>query len=224
MEAQAERSPEGLAALAALVDEMLQLSSGPRTAADFVRSVGAADELERASRVQLRSAVLAARANGVSWQAIGDALGISRQSAFKRFGSPTTNPLGEDYTSMPVVDLAARTENVFHSLNKGDFASVKSLMTFTCARLLPKKKVMALWSEVVAATGQLESVSDTVVQTRDGRTIGMQLWNELMGAGVVGQTQLNNEAGEWIGRVAYSSSGKIEGILIVTPGATNLPF
>jgi hypothetical protein len=223
MEAQAERSPEGLAALAALVHEMLTLSRGSRTAADFVRSITAADELEHASRVQLRSAVLAARANGVSWQTIGDALGISRQSAFKRFGSPTT-PIGEDYTSMPVVDLAARTENVFHSLNKGDFASVKSLMTFTCARLLPKKKVMALWSEVVAATGQLESVSDTVVQTRDGRTIGMQLWNELMGAGVVGQTQLNNEAGEWTGRVAYSSSGKIEGILIVTPGTTNLPF
>jgi hypothetical protein len=223
MDAPAEHSPEAPAALAVLVDEMLQLSRASRTTDDLVRSVVVADELERVSHLHLRGAVLAARANGVSWQAIGDALGTSRQSAFKRFGSSTT-PIGEDYKSMPVVDLVARTENVFHSLNKGDFASVKSLMTFTCARGLPKKKVMGLWSEVVAATGQLESVSDTVVQTRDGRTIGHQLWNELMGAGVVGQTQLNNEAGEWIGRVAYSSSGKIEGILIVAPGSSNLPF
>jgi hypothetical protein len=216
-----ERSPS---ALAKLVHELQRLSIDSLTPTDFVRSIAVADEIERASRLQLRRAVLAARANGVSWQVIGDALGTSRQSAFKRFGSPATDSTGEDYPSMPVVDLVARTENVFHSLNKGDFASVKALMTFTCARALPKKKVMAVWGDVVAATGQLESLSDTVVQTRDGRTIGQQLWNELMGAGVVGQTQLNNEAGEWIGRVAYSSSAKIEGLLIVAPGSTNLPF
>jgi hypothetical protein len=189
-----------------------------------VRAIAEADESERAARSRLRGAVLAARANGVSWQTIGDTLGTTRQSAFKRFSSPPLDPSGENLMTQPVVDLVARTEDVFHNLNKGDFAAVKSLMTFTCARALPKKKIMGVWSGVVSQTGQLESVTETVVQTRDGRTIGAQLWNQFMGAGVVGQTQLNHEAGEWMGRVAFNSGGKIEGILIVAPGSSNLPF
>ena len=126
--------------------------------------------------------------------------------------------------SQPVVDLVERTESVFRNLSEGDFAAVKSMMTFTCSRALTKKKVMGVWEEVLTSTGELESLSNTEIQTRDGRNLVEQLWNQYMGAGVIGQTQLNHEAGEWTGRVAFNSGGKIEGILIVSPGSTNLPF
>lgn len=37
---------------------------------------------------QLRRVVEKARAAGATWADIGDALGVSRQAAFKRFGRP----------------------------------------------------------------------------------------------------------------------------------------
>ena len=194
-------------------------------AGDATAAVAVAVGIERAADLHLRAAVAAARAHGVSWQLIGDALGVSRQAAFKRFGSAAAPETGGDLMTKPVVNLEERTEEVFRMLSKGDYAGVKALMTFTCARTLTQKKVMQVWDSVVQETGALESLSDTVVQTADGRNIILQQINQFLGAGLVGQTQLNHEAGEWIGRVAYNGSGKIAGLLIVHPmSAHNLPF
>lgn len=127
--------------------------------------------------------------------------------------------------SKPVINLEERTEAVFQMLSKNDYAGVKELMTFTCSRALTKKKVMGVWEHVVGATGGLESLSGTVTQTSDGRNIILQQINQLLSGGLVGQTRLNHEAGEWLGRVAYNGSGKITGILIAHPSdAHNLPF
>ncbi len=125
----------------------------------------------------------------------------------------------------PIVDLQARTEAVFQMLSEDNYAGVKELMTFSCSRVLTKKKVTAVWNQVVAATGPLTSCTDTVTQTSDGRNVILQQINQLLSGGLVGQTMLNHEAGEWLGRVAYNGSGKITGMLIVSPlEKHNLPF
>lgn len=127
--------------------------------------------------------------------------------------------------SKPLIDLASRTEEVFRHLNKDDYASVKALMTFTCSRVLTRKKVMGVWSQVVADTGRFENCSNTTIQTADGTNVVTQKLNQHLGGGLTGQTQLNHEAGEWLGRVAYNGAGKITGLLIVHPlQADNLPF
>lgn len=124
----------------------------------------------------------------------------------------------------PIIDLTSRTENIFEHLSKGDYGSVKSLMTFTCSRVLTKKKVMDVWDQVVADSGQFESCSNTTIQTSDGTNVVAQKLNQYLG-GLTGQTQINHEAGEWLGRVAYNGAGKVTGILIVHPmQANNLPF
>ena len=220
---------EPLAQLKRLVDQARGLAAGADknddAAPDAAAAVAVAVGIERAAEAHLRSAVAAARAAGVSWQLIGEALGISRQAAFKRFGSAAALETGGELMTQPVVNLEERTEEVFRMLSKGDYAGVKALMTFTCSRTLTRKKVMQVWDGVVEQTGALESLSNTVIQTADGRNIVLQQINQLLGGGLVGQTQLNHEAGEWIGRVAYNGSGKITGMLIVHPmSASNLPF
>ena len=125
----------------------------------------------------------------------------------------------------PIIDLISRTENVFENLSKGDYSAVKELMTFTCSRVLTKKKVMDVWKQVETETGQFESCSNTTMQTADGKNVVAQKLNQYLGGGLTGQTQLNHEAGEWLGRVAYNGAGKITGILIVHPmQKNNLPF
>lgn len=224
-----EQSP--LADLMRLVDRAAEVDAGrpgPGGTPDApaaTAAVAVAVEIERAAEQHLRASVAAARADGVSWQLIGDALGVSRQAAFKRFGTPPPLDAEGDIMAKPVINLEERTEQVFRWLSEGDYASVKSLMTFTCARMLTKKKVLEVWDGVVRDTGALESFSDTVVQTADGRNIVLQQINQFLGGGLVGQTLLHHEAGEWTGRVAYNSTGKITGILIVHPmNAHNLPF
>ena len=182
-------------------------------------------EIEHAAERHLRNSVEAARVRGASWQQIGNAFGVSRQAVYKRFGAPETHDARGEIMNKPIVDLQARTEAVFQMLSEDNYAGVKALMTFSCSRLLTKKKVMSVWNQVVSATGPLISCTDTVAQTSDGRNVILQQINQLLSGGLVGQTMLNHEAGEWLGRVAYNGSGKITGLLIVSPlEKHNLPF
>jgi hypothetical protein len=56
-----------------------------RDATHIRRIIAAAEAVEKAE-AELRAAVTAARAAGDTWDAIGVALGISRQAAYQRFG------------------------------------------------------------------------------------------------------------------------------------------
>ncbi|WP_034488280.1 hypothetical protein [Actinomadura oligospora] len=55
---------------------------------DAPAAVAAAAEAVRRAEDHLRGTVGTARSSGLTWQEIGDALGITRQAAFQRFGRP----------------------------------------------------------------------------------------------------------------------------------------
>lgn len=211
--------------LAELLTGASNLGPLPTNETNAVKAVELGIEIEQAAQANLESSVAVARARGVSWQEIGNTFGITRQAAFKRFGTVSTTDIGEETMVSPIIDLTSRTEDIFAHLSRGDYDSVKSLMTFTCSRVLTKKKVMSVWDQVVADSGKFESCSNTNIQTADGVNVVAQKLNQYLGGGLTGQTQINHEAGEWIGRVAYNGAGKITGILIVHPlQAGNLPF
>lgn len=191
---------------------------------DQLAHIQDADELVRVAGEQLTLAVDGARERGVSWQAIGSTLGTSRQAAFKRFAAAKSgDDLGNPSGARPV-DLSARTAEVFAALDAGDYEAVAALMTYTCARLLSKRKLLGVWREVVTTSGRLDGCYDTIVQTPDGTSGLGRLTNQFFSNGAIVQTTLRHEAGEWTGRVAYSGTGKITGLLIAPVGATNLPF
>ncbi|MGH3563538.1 MAG: hypothetical protein ACRDTN_17565 [Mycobacterium sp.] len=60
--------------------------------ASHIRRIIAATEAVEGAGAELRAAVAAARAAGDTWDAIGVALGTSRQAAYQRFGKATTAP------------------------------------------------------------------------------------------------------------------------------------
>ena len=214
-----------LVRLAELLTNASNLGLLPIQKKDALKAVELGIEIERAAQTHLENAIAVAKVRGVSWQAIGNAFGITRQAAFKRFGTVSTTDIGEETMGNPIIDLTSRTEDIFAHLSRGDYGSVKSLMTFTCSRVLTKKKVMGVWDQVVADSGQFESCSNTTIQTADGTNVVAQKLNQYLGGGLTGQTQINLEAGEWLGRVAYNGAGKVTGILIVHPmQANNLPF
>lgn len=196
----------------------------PQDDAAAGEAIRSADALTRASHSALTTIVVAARHAGVSWQVIGDALGVTRQAAFKRFGPATeATKEGTDMTDQSI-DLMERTRDVFERLNAGDYEAVRAEMTYTCARKLTKRTVMAVWDQVVRDTGQLEACDELTVRTPDGTNALGKFANRHLSTGAIVQTTLRHEAGDWLGRVAYNSSGKITGLLIAPLGAEDLPF
>ncbi|PKI91606.1 hypothetical protein CW368_06735 [Actinomycetales bacterium SN12] len=187
-------------------------------------AISRADELVHRSQALLVEMVVSARAAGVSWQAIGDALGVSRQAAFKRFGGAARDPDEGHTVSEQTHDLLERTRTVFESLDAGDYEAVRSQMTYACARLLSKRKMTGVWNQVVAVSGRLESSAGLTVQTPGGTNALNTLLNRAFANGAIVQTTLRHEAGEWIARVAYNGSGRITGLIIAPPGSRDLPF
>lgn len=216
-----ERDQPSLLELASLVECKVDKAQSP---GDEIAMIRAADELLVRSQERLSELVANARSQGVSWQSIGEALGVSRQAAFKRFSNPVHALQRGELMPQQTIDLTKRTEDVFRLLDAGDYEAVRANMTYTCARALSKRKLMGVWEQVVADTGRLQNFGDSTVQTPDGTTALTKFANRHLITGAIVQTVLNHEAGEWWGRVAYNGAGKITGILIVPPGSQNLTF
>ncbi|QIM15713.1 hypothetical protein G7067_03645 [Leucobacter insecticola] len=196
------------------------LEAGADAPNEDIAMIQHADQLTRRSRELLHELVVAAREHGTSWQSIGDALGISRQAAFKRFSTQHEGELMSSHT----IDLIERTHQVFKDLGAENYEAVRAHMTYTCARALTKRKIRGVWSQVTADSGQLTGCVDSTAQTPDGANALSKFANRRLIAGTVVQTTLQHEAGEWLGRVAYNNSGKITGLLIAAPGSENLAF
>lgn len=72
------------------------------------QSLSAASHLVDAAERTLHQLVTDARASGMTWAAVGDSLGISRQAAQKRFGGQVPQKVTRDLPSAPpeLVELA----------------------------------------------------------------------------------------------------------------------
>lgn len=178
--------------------------------------------LDRA-KDQLRLAVQEARNRGHTWAAIGEALGMSRQAAFKRFGE-VTNPVdGRKITGAPMsIDQVRRTtEQVFDLISAGAYDELEQLIHPEVRKDLPASLIAETWARVLTEVGAKESYVDTHVVLPAGERIDED--DQIMGI-VVGVTTLSCEAGEMMGRVAVDDQLRVVGLLIVTPDYSPVPF
>lgn len=180
----------------------------------------ARDQLDTARR-NLRETVETARRD-YTWAEIGRVLGMSRQAAFKRFGSARDPRTGEPLQAgVKATDVAARTEQVFRLVDSGDYGSLAAMLTADAAAVLTRGRVLDTWAQAVADTGNLVSCRGTGVELPDGSALpsGEQATGTL-----VGHTIIDCEAGQWVGRVAFNADGLVTGLLIVPMQHGELPF
>lgn len=195
-------------------DERPQADPDDAIRAAAARLAGARDELS--------SAVDEARRGGRSWQQIGDVLGVSRQAAFKRFGSPRDPRSGIAMSATTnASDVAEMTDRVFRLLDAGDYEAIAALMTTDCAEVLTKDVVLGTWASVVAEIGNLVNCGQTRAELPDGTIMDPE--ESVLGS-VLGQTLLACEAGECVGRLALDADHRIVGMLLVPPDHGPLPF
>ena len=192
----------------------------PAEAGALERLAAAQRDLESA-RSRLDAAVGVARSDGHSWAEIGATLGVSRQAAFKRFGSPSDPRTGEVMTRRTPGEAASLAERAFRLLAAGDVDLLRKLMTPDAAELLDADRLVDTWARAVADTGPLVEVVDGGVRHPDGTPLGH---DESATGTLVAVVRLVCEAGEWEGRVACDGDGLVTGLLVCAPGATGLPF
>ncbi|RMB58830.1 hypothetical protein [Tessaracoccus antarcticus] len=174
------------------------------------------------ARAALQSSVDEAREQGQSWADIGEALGVTRQAAFKRFGRPHDPRTGVAMRNTTTASsVVALTERVFTLLDAGDHDAIAGLMSASAARTLTREVLLGTWAAAVAETGNLVACRDTRAELGDKTVLHPD--ESVLGLSI-GVTELQCEAGEWIGRLALDGEQRIVGLLVVAPGEQSLPF
>lgn len=74
------------------LDTLIVTSQGIAQADDYGDMIGAVRLVELAAQQARKAVIVEARAAGEPWQNIADALGVSRQAAWERYGRATEQP------------------------------------------------------------------------------------------------------------------------------------
>lgn len=185
-----------------------------RDAVDAVEAVpesGHAERLALLSGIRslgdraLAAAVDDARAGGVTWQAIGEVLEISRQAAFQRFGKPIDPRTGAPMQRTELPDLDVRTRRVFERLAAGEWESAREGFDERMLRELDASLLADVWAQTIALVGAFEGFGEAAERAE--------------GVFAVVDVELRFEAGELVGRVAFGHGGEIAGLFILAPEA-----
>ncbi|WP_223692373.1 DUF3887 domain-containing protein [Leifsonia poae] len=165
------------------------------------------DALQASLAVQSRAAELVAsavehaRSSGRTWQEIGDALGVSRQAAFQRYGRPIDPRTGETMNTTPLPEATDLAVTVVDDLTHARWAAVADRFDTTVRSQLGPDGLAAAWAQIVGLAGAYESHGD-ITATR-------------MAEYTVTDTPLAFEAGDFIARVSFRDDKTIAGLYIL---------
>lgn len=168
---------------------------------DWAVSIGRAMSIQAAADDVVRAVVGQARHEGATWQVIGDALGVSRQAAFQRYGRPTDPRTGEPMTSPPLPEAAQLAAAVIEDLASGQWSRIAEQFDPTMRDGLSEDTLAAAWTQVVGLSGALESHgAPEVLRAGDVTVTNTALWLE---------------AGDYTARIAFRDDRTIAGLHIM---------
>jgi hypothetical protein len=179
-----------------IASPVLQEADQPLDRIAAVRALG------EQTTAMLSAAVLAARRSGVTWQQVGEVLGVSRQAAFQRFGRPEPAP-GHEAEPPAAAGGAAleRATAVLDELARGSWQAVVNRFDDAMRARLSVDGLAAAWAQVVAAVGTFDHRGETRVSRASGFTITT--------------TSLRFEQDECTARISFWDDGRISGLFIL---------
>lgn len=184
------------------IDALLAVRVLTEPGDDVVGEIGHALRIQAAAEDVVVAVVQRARERGATWQAIGGALGVSRQAAFQRFGKPIDPRTGELMNTTPLSDGAELARSVIDDLVAGRWQLVSARFDPTMRENLSDDALAAAWAQIVATSGAFESHGDPVVTRAADVTIT--------------NTPLSMEAGDYTARIAFRDDRTIAGLHILT--------
>lgn len=168
---------------------------------DWAASIGRAVNIQSAADDVVRSVVRQARQNGATWQVVGDALGVSRQAAFQRYGKPIDPRTGEPMNTTPLPGVAELATAVIEDLASGQWSRVTEQFDSTMRDGLPEEALAAAWAQIVGLSGRFEACGAPEV----ARAASLTITN----------TPLSMEAGDYTARITFHDDRTIAGLHIL---------
>ena len=168
---------------------------------DFAGAIGHALKIQLAADDVVRAVVQQARERGATWQTIGDALGVSRQAAFQRYGKPIDPRTGELMNTTPLTGAADMARSVIDNLAGGRWELITAQFDPTMRDGLSEDALAAAWSQIVGMSGSFESQGEPVVTRASDVTVT--------------NTPLSMEAGDYTARIAFRDDRTIAGLHIL---------
>jgi hypothetical protein len=161
--------------------------------------VGAAHRQVLEAQDLLRAAVERARAEGRTWQEIGEVVGTTRQAAFQRFGKPVDPRTGQAMTA-GLPDAADRALALLSEYAAARFERVRDDFDEIMRRELDTERLASVWAMVVGSVGAFERFGEPVAHAAGDLTVVDVL--------------MNFEAGTAVAQVSFRREGTVAGLFI----------
>lgn len=187
-------------------DDLLRLVLDAVTGAKgaSVDRIAALEALRSLSETTLHAEVTEARAAGVTWASLGQALGVTRQAAFQRFGAKIkeVDARGGVMQRTLLVEAPERAKEVVRAISESRAQGIiDAYFGNEAATLLTEEKLTKAWADLTTSFGQWEDFgAETAV---------------VAGEYVVAETRLEFEAGAVTCRSSWSADGKLAGLFFV---------
>ncbi len=183
--------------------ELAARLADPLDAEGVVAALRQAEELKHLADDLLVATAVRAHDAGLSWQDIGNQLGISRQAAYQRFAVGSSADDGRRREDTELID---QVRKLFAAIDFGDLERIGAEFTPRMLAQVPPSTVTALWADAVESLGSFDRlIAATVRRNGSTRFVHCSL---VFADGILD------------GRVAVDRSGKVAGLLITDPGFT----
>jgi uncharacterized protein DUF3887 len=165
-----------------------------------LEEVGIAHRQVLEAQDALRSAVDRARADGRSWQEIGDVLGTTRQAAFQRFGRPIDPRTGAPMAGPALPDAADRALELISLVAAGRYEEARRDFDDAMLDAVGVERLAAGWAHVIGTVGRFERVDEPLTYQAGDFTVVDVL--------------LHFEAGQCMAHVSYRREGQVAGLFL----------
>ena len=189
--------------------QLAQILAAPVLSGDHdpIDLVLAAHQIRSGAEALLAASVEEARAAGRTWQEIGQALGISRQAAFQRFGKPIDPRNGEVMNTSPLPEAVELARAVIEDHAHGRWADITERFDETMRAGLTEEGLAEAWAYLAGMAGDFESYGDTEAARAGDFTIT--------------NTPLAFEAGDFVARITFRDDRTISGLFILNRDAAS---
>jgi Protein of unknown function (DUF3887) len=171
------------------------------TGDDWAGSIQRAVSIQTAADEVVRAVVRQARDNGATWQVVGDALGVTRQAAFQRYGRPIDPRTGEPMNTTPLTGVAELATAAIRDLAAARWSRVAEQFDPKMREGLSQEALAAAWAQIVGLSGAFEQHGDPEVARAGDVTIT--------------DTPLAFEAGDYTARITFRDDRTIAGLHIL---------
>lgn len=187
-------------------DDLLRLALDAVTGTKHasVDRIAALEALRSLSETTLHAEVTEARDASVTWASIGQALGVTRQAAFQRFGAKgkEVDARGGVMQRTLLVEAPERAKEVVRAISESRVQGViDACFGDEAAALLTTEKLTKAWGDLETSFGEWEDFGTEAAV--------------VAGEYVVAETRLEFEAGSVTCRSSWSADGKLAGLFFV---------